>query len=190
MAIARIKDPAKVAAGRKAMAARWGRASQADKDGSATNMREGLTRKYTDQARTQVAALGLTASEEQIAAAATSLHRAALREAGLKGAEAVAQARVAKRQREDADWVLRNVRAYANILTAHEPTIPERVATRLVAAVVADELDLREDDAGLNRARCIRRLDIYVERSKAHGDEQSRASFAAIPDNGEMDGVS
>jgi hypothetical protein len=159
------------------MASRWGRASQSEKDEQAAIAREGITRKYLEQATATFERMSITPTPEQVATAADSLRVADLRERMAYARERSVQVAAEKARVRAVEFAVRQAHRYADILRAYEPTIADKVLFRLCVIVAKDELDAPD---GFKAHRCVKRLQALVDDAKARSERISKALDATV----------
>lgn len=155
-------NPAAAAeAGRKAMAIRWGRATQADKDAAVAHMNAAKRAGYLAKAESDLTRLGLDPTPEMVEHSATMLFKADLAERARAGRE-----RNNVRRTEDKAWVQRVHRVVLTFIDGVvgelgltlQPGMPAIVA-KVAHMAMADETDLPQSER--NFQRLSHRLEEY-----------------------------
>lgn len=165
-----------VEAGRKGARRRWARASQAEKNASAALAREGITRKYVEQAATTFDRMGVTPTPEQVQTAAENLRVADLRER-VEAARLLSLAANAARPRAaQVEFAVDQATAAADALHAIEPTIPDSACMRLCLMSAMDEVNAAD---GFNRQRLVKRLGLMVNAAEARTTSATDATWAS-----------
>lgn len=154
------KNPILSAAGRKGVRMRWERASQAEKDSAATRARDGLRRKYIERAQATFALIGIEPTREQIANAATALHRKDLRDRLRVARAAAVDAKAQAKRQRDFEHAANQVSAFVGVLRVQVPTLTDSLASRL--CLIAADAELRAPD-GYRPERLAKRLQLAVD---------------------------
>jgi hypothetical protein len=141
--------------------------------------RASMRSQFEHEAREQLLRLGLDPTDAQVTAAGDRLLKAAQRDAMAVARASRWKGHTESKRAADADWALGQVLRYADIVNAHDPSIPDHDIVRLLTMALADELGAPD---GFSRPRFIKRLQSYVDRAKAAADTRSAELAADLPE--------